>query len=493
MSAVSQVINTNIGSLNAQRNLNASQGDLQTSLQRLSSGLRINSAKDDAAGLAITERFSAQIRGLNQAVRNANDGVSLAQTGEGALAQTVSGLQRIRELAVQAANATNSASDRASMQGEVDQLVAEIQRIASTTQFNGQNILDGSFNAAKFQVGANAGQTIDVSIGNASATSIGGHRGYAFVGTPSVGSDASAGNGVASQNLTIAGHRGTASIAIDAGASAKAIAAAISAVESQTGVAADGFLQMSLSSFNAAAVGQVSFDLTSADDVTVQVVANVASADDLTSLADAINSHTATTGVRAELNADRAGMELFAEGGENITLESVRGGGGDGTAVFSLNAETLVDDENDDGGNDSFVGGQLVRFISSQSFTASSDDGGDTLGLGGTLSSFLNSIAEISVADTLSASFGIAEIDSALEYVNGMRADLGALQTRFESTINNLSTTAENLSAARSRIRDADFAAETAALTRAQILQQAGTSVLAQANQTPQSVLALLQ
>lgn len=493
---MAQVINTNIASLNAQRNLNSSQGALQTSLQRLSSGLRINSAKDDAAGLAISERFTAQIRGLNQAVRNANDGISLAQTGEGALAETVNNLQRIRELAVQSANDTNSASDRASLQGEVTQLVAEIQRIATTTQFNGQNILDGSFTSAKFQVGANANQTINVSIGSAESTNIGANTGssIANVGTAlAAAADASGGNGVASQALTLSGSAGTANVTVGAGDSAATIAAAVNDAQASTNVSATARTTATIDTFAAGSVGQVSFNLTGADGTAVAISANVASASDLTNIADAINNNSATTGITAELSSDRTSIELVSEAGDNIVIDTVVGGGADGTDVFNVEGQTLVDDDAADGGTDSIVVGGQVSFNSSQSFTVSSDDATNTVVSGGTLSSSLSAVSSVSVASQTDASDAISVIDGALEFVNGLRADLGAVQSRFESTIANLSTTAENLSAARSRIQDADFAQETAALTRAQILQQAGTSVLAQANQTPQNVLSLLQ
>lgn len=490
---MAQVINTNIASLNAQRNLNSSQGALQTSLQRLSSGLRINSAKDDAAGLAISERFTAQIRGLNQAVRNANDGISLAQTGEGALAETVNSLQRIRELAIQSANDTNSASDRASLQGEVNQLVSEIQRIATTTQFNGQNILDGSFTSAKFQVGANANQTIDVSIGSAQATSIGSNTvsGGSNVGTAPAAAAAGGGNGVTGQTLTVSGSAGTSTVSVSGDASAGEIADAINNATASTNVSASARTTATLDGFDAGAVGQVSFNLTGADGTAVAISANVASATDLSNVAEAINNNAASTGITATLSADRASIELVSEAGDDIVIDTVLGGGADGSDVFDVDSVTLVDDDAADGGNDSIVVGGQVSFSSSRSFTVSSDQT-DVLGAA-SVSSSLSSVSAVSVATQSTAADAIAVIDGALEFVNGLRADLGAVQTRFESTISNLSTTAENLSAARSRIQDADFAQETAALTRAQILQQAGTSVLAQANQTPQNVLALLQ
>lgn len=241
---MSQVINSNIASLTAQRNLNSSQSSLNSSLERLSSGLRINSAKDDAAGLAISERMTSQIRGLNQAVRNANDGISLSQTAEGALGEIGTNLQRIRELAVQSANASNSASDRASLQAEAAQLSAEITRVAGQTQFNGLNLLDGSFLNQSFQIGANANQTINIaSIADARSTALGSHilttNGTAM-GTTTAAAAAAAANGVAAEaGLTLANNKGTTSaISYAAGADAKAIATAINTAASGIGITA---------------------------------------------------------------------------------------------------------------------------------------------------------------------------------------------------------------------------------------------------------------
>jgi len=486
---MAQVINTNIASLNAQRNLNSSQGALQTSLERLSSGLRINSAKDDAAGLAISERFTAQIRGLNQAVRNANDGISLAQTGEGALAETVNSLQRVRELAIQSANDTNSASDRASLQGEVNQLVSEIQRIASTTQFNGQNILDGSFTSARFQVGANAGQTINVSIGSAEATNIGANTAASQAAIGDLTATAVAdGNGAIAQDLTISGSLGTDTVSVAADDSAATIAAAVNNATAQTGVTATARTTADITAFQTASEGEVTFNLQGSNSSPVAITATVESASDLTSLAEAINNNSASTGITAELSSDRSAISLVSEAGDDIVVSDVTGGGAPADGVFSLAGVALDGDALDS----LDVGGQ-VSFASSQGFTVSTSLTGNTTVLSAdSVSSSLASVANVSVATQETASNAIATIDGALEFVNGLRADLGAIQSRFESTIANLSTTSENLSAARSRIQDADFAAETAALTRAQILQQAGTSVLAQANQTPQNVLSLL-
>jgi len=495
---MAQVINTNIASLNAQRNLNSSQGALQTSLERLSSGLRINSAKDDAAGLAISERFTAQIRGLNQAVRNANDGISLAQTGEGALAETVNSLQRVRELAVQSANDTNSASDRASLQGEVNQLVSEIQRIATTTQFNGQNILDGSFTSAKFQVGANAGQTIGVSIGSAKANEIGSNTASSegSVGVAlALAADASGNNGVAAQTLTVSGSAGSSTVDLAGGESAKEVAEAVNGLQSSTGVTASARTELVIDNFQAGATGQVSFALTG--EGTANIAANVSATDDLSNVAAAINSSSATTGITAELSDDRASITLISENGDDISLADVATDNAGATPpVFDVTADTetvsLVDTDGGGGATDSVIVGGQVSFSASESFSVNTTAAGTVL-TNASENSTLSDVASIDISSQSSSTEALSIVDGALEFVNGLRADLGAVQTRFESTISNLSTTAENLSAARSRIQDADFAAETAALTRAQILQQAGTSVLAQANQTPQNVLSLLQ
>jgi len=493
---MSQVINTNIASLNAQRNLNASQGALQTSLERLSSGLRINSAKDDAAGLAISERFTSQIRGLNQAVRNANDGISLAQTGEGALAETVNSLQRIRELAIQSANDTNSSSDRSSLQSEVNQLVAEIQRIATTTQFNGQNILDGSFTAAKFQVGANANLYINVSIGSARANEIGNNQveGLASAGTAlAAAGDISGANGVAAQTLTVSGSSGSADVDVAADDSAATIAVSVNAAQGDTGVTASARTEAVIDSFVTAAEGQVSFTLGGEGSTTITAVVDDAS--DLGNLSDAINQASTSTGITAELSSDRASITLVSETGDDISFLDVATTGTAG-GIFDVSDTADTPDSvtiDSSGATDSVVVGGQVNFSSAESFSVQSDDGTNTVAASQSEGSTLQQVADLDISSQTGAGEAISTVDAALEFVNGLRADLGAVQSRFESTISNLSTTAENLSAARSRIQDADFAAETAALTRAQILQQAGVSVLAQANQTPQNVLALLQ
>lgn len=385
-----QVINTNVMSLNAQRNLSTSGGALASALQRLSSGLRINSAKDDAAGLAIAERFTTQIRGLNQAARNANDGISLAQTGEGALAEITNNLQRIRELAVQSANSTNSVSDREALNQEVEQRLAEIERVASQTSFNGQKILDGSFGSAAFQVGANAGETISIGL------------------STSMKKDAIGQVAIATGTVDV------------------------------TDPDADPDTDDFVSADNVLTIADDDFSIAVGDGDAVQLTGDYESVQDLV---DAINSKVA--GASAWIDADN---HVVIASSEDLDF-------------------TLANDAAD-----------LLAGVADVTVAADTD--------------FLTAVSVETAGD---ANTTIVRVDAALTAVSSLRSTLGAIQNRFESTITNLTTAAENLTASRSRIQDADFAQETAALTRAQILQQAGTAILAQANAVPQNVLSLLR
>jgi len=716
-----QVINTNVASLNAQRNLNRSQSALSTSLQRLSSGLRINSAKDDAAGLAISERFTTQIRGLNQAARNANDAISLSQTAEGALGEYGNILQRVRELALQSANSTNSSSDRAALNSEVQQQLAELDRISTQTQFNGQNVLDGSFQGAQFQVGANANQTISVNIGNASTDALGA---FQFTNTASPVS----GTALASGDLTING----VNVGASSDGSADNIVNTINAVSNQTNVTATATSEIVATNSPTGKTTVNSGDLVINGVNIGTVVGQYDLAAQGASVATAINNVTATTGVTATANTTTGALTLSSSVGETIAITSNNGTGGaanvenatglelsgstafgsnsialtgtkgDAVSTFafanytqgdtftvgtganlksyildaaqatgaldsggsgayvvgdtftddaSLNAEVLdalngttaaasaangvvatttggtnITTTNDalgvetlassvitDGGGGAvtaitntagtglaegattIIDGTTYTFITgatsgnSISLTQAGADaaaldligtalggaintnhaanttdvvatfagGGDTVvvtadvkgtsgnasialtgtasGAGAaatvtnatdgaytasttyglislssgeayqvagnnpavaglsTASSTLTAINTIDISSVTGANDAISLIDGALDQVNTIRGDLGAIQNRFESTIASLTTTSENLSAARSRILDTDFAAETAALTRNQILQQAGVSILSQANSLPQLVLSLLQ
>lgn len=483
-------INTNVASLSAQNQLSNSQKMNDQALERLSSGLRINSAKDDAAGLAISTRFQSQISGLNVAQRNANDGISLAQTAEGALEETVNSLQRIRDLSLQAANGTNSDSDRASLQEEVSQLVSEIDRIATTTQFNGQNILDGSFSGEQFQVGANANQTISVSIGDAQADALGANATVDSIGsTLADGVTAATITGNATLDLSI---NGTAistladgvSTAGDSG-SALAFATAINSVSGTTGVTAEAnATETNLGAITAEAVGIAAGEFT-INGVNISAT-EVTNGDTSGSLRDAINTVSNQTGVEASLN-DSNELVLTAEDGRNIQF----GGTGANSDIFG-SGDIVAS-----GAMDIVVTG-TVSLDSDEAFeitatVAGAGVQGQGFSSGTQALDTSNSVGNIDISTVGGANSAIANIDRALDSVNSLRGTLGATQNRFESTITNLATTSENLSAANSRILDADFASETAKLAKSQVLQQAGISVLAQANARPQQVLSLLQ
>lgn len=489
-----QVINTNIVSLNGQRNLDRSQSALHTSLERLSSGSRINSAKDDAAGLAITDRMTSQIRGLNQAARNANDAISVTQTAEGAMQESADILQRMRELAVQSANDTNTDADRVSLQKEVAQLQQELNRISDSTSFNGKNLLDGSFTSQKFQIGANADQTINLSINSTHATDLGEHQSTSNtqVGTAlAAASDTSGGNNVAAQSLTLNGAKGSATLAVSADDTAKEIADLANAQSGSTGVTATAKTSTTLD--NVAADGTISLTLQSSGGTAASISAGVTTTD-LTNLADAINARSAETGVTATLSENKDAITLENAQGEDILISDADNSGVAAAAAgFDVGGVNLIKTDGATGtANDSIVVGGQVSFQSDKSFTATSDDGTNTVLAGASAASSLSSVAQIDISSQSGSNSALSVIDKALGSIANQRADLGALQNRFESTISNLQGISENVSAARSRIRDADFAVETAELTRNQILQQAGTAMLAQANSLPQNVLSLL-
>jgi flagellin len=479
-----------------------SQASLSTSMQRLSSGLRINSAKDDAAGLNISERMTSQIRGLSQASRNANDGISMAQTAEGALGSAGTILQRVRELAVQSANATNSASDRAALNAEVGQLTSELDRIAKTTQFNGQNLLDGSLGSASFQVGANANQTITATTANFSTSKYGNNRigskaaatagdaGDLVMGTTTLGANVSA--AVASATSTIAadatfavnGAAGSKTIGIGAGDSAKTVAANVNAQTASTGVTATARTEIDMTALTVSD----SFTMTVKSDnntaVTVSFSTGAAmNADGLAAGITAFNDKTSQTGVSAKLNATGDGITLTNASGNDIVLTntSATAAATVGTAALAATTGAV------------WVTG-AVTLDSDKTFGIVSTTG--AVGVSyflGNQSSQLQAANTLDVSTVDSATRTLSTVDAAISAVNSQRAAFGALQSRFDTTISNLQTTHDNLSASRSRIQDADFASETANLSRSQILQQAGTAMVAQANQLPQGVLALLR
>jgi flagellin len=489
------VINTNIAAINSQRQLHSSELTLQQSLRRLSSGLRINSAKDDAAGLAIASRMAAQVSGLNQAVRNANDAISLAQTAEGALGESSNILRRIRDLSVQAANDTNSGTDRAAMQQEVSQLQQELNRIANDTEFNGKKLLDGSFVAQQFHVGANAHQTVAISMTSAKATDIGDQQLFSdgTVLDPQAAAAALPASTVTAQNLTISGSVGSKTIALTGGESARTIADMVNIETSNTGVQAHARTGAVLTAGN---TGTFSFDLYGTNTSAATISVNITNTSDLSKVADAINAKAAQTGITAI--AQGGTVTMMSEQGDDIGIANVTDGAAgtlsvaaydyDGAGVGFAPAAAISLTA---GAGSTRITGR-VSFSASEAYTVVTD--GDTsLFASASNASQLNQVATINVGSQQGANDAIAVVDGALNFVNGLRAKLGAAQNRVESTISNLSATAENLTAARSRIEDADFSKETAELTRSQVLQQAGMAMLAQANALPNQVMALLR
>jgi flagellin len=388
-------VNTNVSSLNAQRNLSKSGEGLATSMQRLSSGMRINSAKDDAAGLQIANRLTSQISGLGVAQRNANDGISMAQTAEGAMQASTDILQRMRELALQSANGSNADSDRAALQKEVGALQTELTRIAETTSFGGQKLLDGSFGSKGFQVGANAGETITMTLGDVSADAIGNTSG---------------------QNVTAGGE----------------------------------ILGTEVASIQANGTGSATFTYTPSGGQAQTINVDLSNVSDDESMASALNASLNGIGITA--TSDGTDVAFGGHIADGATL----------TAVYKDGASTPA----------TVTPATALAFDAAGTYTAVASD--------------------IDISTAVGSSDALAIIDNALTTINDSRASLGAVQNRFSHTINNLANIQENVSASRSRIQDTDFAVETAVMTKNQILQQAGTSILSQANQIPQAAISLL-
>jgi flagellin len=476
-------LDTNINSLNAQRNLNTSQASLSTALQRLSSGLRINSAADDAAGLAISSQFTTQINGTNQAVNNANNAISEAQTAGGALSTLTDSLQSIRTLAVEAANGSNSASDRAALDQQVQQQISEITRIASQTSFNGLNVLDGSSGVTTYQVGANVGNTISINLAQGvRADQIGQYATSTntVTGTALATGDLSlqVGNGpVVSVAASVAG---TGNAGQTAG-SAYALAQSINSA-GVTGLTATATTSTAAAAFTTVtSVGAVGTYALSINGVNVFGTTGLALASGGTltqsQVTTAINAVSGQTGVIA--SADSTGkLVLTAADGSNITAVQTLGGAAANGAGAGTTTATF---------------GQLT-VSSASAITVGGAAGGPTkAGLTtGTIAASSGTLSTQDVLDVAGANATIQAVDSALATVSAFQSQLGAIQNRFTSTVANLQSTAQNLTASRSTIQDTNFASETANLTQSQVLQQAGISVLAQANSEPQLILKLL-
>ena len=586
---MAMTINTNVVSLNAQRNLSLSGNSLSTTMQRLSSGLRVNSAKDDAAGLAISERMNAQTKGLAVAARNANDGISLAQTAEGALGKVGDMLQRARELAVQSSNATNSADDRKALQAEVTQLMAEVDRVAKTTSFNGKNLLDGSFSGAVFQVGSNAGDNISVGalqntkVADLSVAEYGASKSAEVKASDITAFDSEIKAGAL--KIRVGANEAVALDGIKAAASGDErmgqVVAAINAKTADTGVTAfleDGknggkVLQLrsasgdavALQGFNTAETGfgaAVTVGLATAADAKVftdaaAALKSVKPSDFLTATDGSYKANDKLDAVSAKITdaasksawdaaykeietalkatgsvdaSNATAQKLTADGEKRIQEaldklakplnEGALNSGATARENVYKELDTLLAAEKSDSWSVDSLADKLglagmaaadvtalkaaikvtsastdEQFAAARNAVISSVDNMMSGGLGIQTSEakVQKGLDTMSIETQAGAWEAIQKLDSAINQVNAARGDLGALQTRFEKTVENIDIQNENISAARGRIVDADFATETANLSRSQILQQAGTAMVAQANQLPQNVLSLLR
>ncbi|MEW6983215.1 flagellin [Colwelliaceae bacterium 6471] len=543
---------TNVASLNAQRNLNANTDSVTTSMERLSSGLRINSAKDDAAGLQLSNRLTSQVNGLGVAARNANDAISLAQTAEGALQESTNILHRMRDLSLQSANGTNASSDRLAIQEEISQLQEELDRIAGNTAFGDRRLLDGTFGSEIFQVGAQAGETINVSLGSFFADDIGAQTAVlqksvagdaatvavvtntgntAGIGLGGIGMCQAAGSlntylGTTGTVLEIGliGAQGSATASFTETASAFDVQKAIQLATPNTGVDADArttvALDFNMGGATPALTGEatITFELRGMNgDPSVQapvIKADFTNTEDLSSISNAINAVTSETGISASLSAE-GDLVLTSERGDTIEISNLALSGAASTTNLAISAQTFEyeGDVTDSGqqissvtlvsgsaaalvgtmtgttGVAAFVG--VVRTTSNEDYTVSAAADLNQTNAGRNISD-LSKIEDVDVSTAIGSQMAIDVIDGALSFIDKQRATLGAVQNRLDSTISNLNNVAENSAASRSRIRDTDFAVETASLTRSQILQQASTSILAQSNQLPQAALSLL-
>lgn len=465
---MSVTVNTNVSAMTAQRHLGSATNNVSSSMERLSSGLRINSAKDDAAGLQISNRLTSQTNGLNVAMRNANDGISIAQTAEGAMQESTNIMQRMRDLSLQAANGSNSDDDRAALQKEVSALQQEMTRISETTTFGGQNLLDGSYGTQSFQVGSNANETIEVTLGDVSANAIGNNTitgaGSTFGTGFATGAAADYTVGATAGDLTFAGPDGNAVVAITATDTVTDIKDKVNSAN--TGIKAQTTVTTNLDG------------LTSADDGVLEIGGDTFDLAKYNGSQEALAADLGKAGYSAVMQDDGSvqisatdvdGIKLTAGATSNATL--------DGNAIAATEAG-VVNAE--------------ISLSSPGNFSVSNDGTADETEIFGASASSLNSIGDVDISTATGAQDAIAVIDAAIGQIDSQRADLGAVQNRFNHTLNNLANINENVNASNSRIKDVDFAKETTDLTKNQILQQASTSILAQAKMNPQAALSLL-
>ena len=503
---MSMVINTNTASLVAQAAQASNNKALDTAMERLSTGMRINAASDDAAGLSIATRMESNISGMNQAIRNAMDAQSLIDTAESSQAETMNLMQRIRELAVQAANDTNSQSDRLALNAEVTQLRTEIDRIASTTTWAGQNLLDGTFVGKSFQIGSFAGETLKINQDAMTSANLGEHS-YETVGMASA-ADTTATATMASTGFTVLGKDGSAAAAVDAEDDAKALAAAVNVDTADTGVKAAAHTALQFK-FGAATAPTTSTSFSLNGGGTAQTIsASITDVTDLTALVTAINSKSGTTGVTAEFNgSDKSKLILREQDGDNITIENFSSLNGSTNLTATITEQSNYEGTSfsgditlTSGGTDSTIYTGVAKLTSTEAFAlskaAAASVGATDSYFGDTAvskASSINQVSQIDISTRAGAEAALSVLDTSMLKVAESRGELGAVSNRLDSTVANLTAIVTNTAASQSRIQDADFAAETSNLTKSQILSQAATAMLAQANASKQGVLSLLQ
>ncbi len=517
-------ISTNGASLVAQAAQSRTSAEMDTAMERLSTGKRINAAKDDAAGLAIATRMESQVKGLAMAMRNAADAQSLMNTAEGAQGEVTNILHRIREVAIQAANDTNVAADRVGLQTEITQLIAEMDRISTQTTWNGMAVLDGTFSSKKFQIGAEANQNISLSLDSTASSVLGN---YQLNSTVQLSTTAA--GGILDDTYTLVGPEGSTTITTTAGDSAKEFAAAINSATGSTGISATAVTKFKLSALNQADTVSLTINGTSTASVAVT------STTDLRGLKDAINAKSGTTGVTASLSGgSNAALELVDVDGDDVAVTLVaatnstellmtaldRNGaaasshaGSSDLAITLLDAGGTEGDNKGDAGAPLIITGQVTASSygafnvqvanDSAGFDKTTTDGvvvadGEFFGNAdgnatSTSNASLSTVSTVNVSTRSGAESALAIVDGALDKINNQRAKLGALSNRIDHTIGNLQSVSTNTQASQGRIQDADFASETSALVRSQILSQAATAMLAQANASKQTVLTLLQ
>jgi len=520
------IVNTNVGSNVARAALATQDNDMQDAIRSLSTGLRINSASDDVAGMAISSRMESTIRGLSQAIRNSSDGKNMFDTIEGASLETVNILQRIRELAVQSANDSNSGLDRSFLQKELTQLVAEVDRIASHTTWNGKKLLDGTLQGQQIQIGMFNDEDITFSVDNASSGSIGN---YEFDTVNSVILHNSASNAAAEMDdltFTVVGSIGSKTITATA-ANAKQHAAIVNSVSAETGVTATAVTKVKIGALTGQLAVNGSYSMSIQGNTGTGISATAISftidvASDMRALRDAVNNVSGSTGITAKMGATNADVILTHSTGEDIVISDINGPGtetatdghqltitalaADETAQTSTKSDAAATTAGDSGfsatidtdttlGLDSFRVHGTVKFQSAKAFSIAGvdDDLINKTTSATAANGSLSSLASASLSTAANAEKAIRIVDGALHKINSVRAELGAMSNRMDAAIDNLTNVVTNTQASQSHIQDADFAAETSKLTKAQILAQAATSMLAQANTSKQGILTLLQ